>query len=330
MGILNIRQAQRAGARLVVGIAGISGSGKTYSALQLAWGLAGGDASKVGLLDTENRRGSLYADILRGKDGKVHPFLIGDLDAPFSPQRYIDAIKEFQAAGVEVLVIDSVSHEWNGLGGCLDIANTQQKAIHGWRDAKPEHKRFVNVMLQSDMHIIACIRASQKTDWKDPKNPRSLGIMPVQQEEFMFEMTASMMMMDGGRSRDVLKCPADLVEIFGQPGEYSEGYLTAKHGMALRKWVDTGAQVDPRIEHARNTLRTASEQGAAELQKVWRGLPKESRDLLGGECPQDIKAAAEAFDKQRQAKELGGADVAEMNAKILGQQGAQQDGETTS
>ena len=82
MSILNICPAVRTSAKLVIGLAGTSGSGKTYSALQLAYGLAGKDATKVGLLDTENRRGSLYSHVLGNP-----PFLIGDLAAPFSPQR---------------------------------------------------------------------------------------------------------------------------------------------------------------------------------------------------------------------------------------------------
>lgn len=298
MGILNIREAERAGARLVVGIAGISGSGKTFTALQLAWGLAGGDASKVGLLDTENRRGSLYADILKGKGGKVHKFLIGDLDAPFSPQRYIEAILEFQAAGVEVLVIDSVSHEWNGLGGYLDIKDSTPG---GSMKTKPLHKKFVNVLLQSNMHIIACIRASNKMDWTDKKNPRSLGVMPVQQDEFMFEMTASMMMWGGGKSREVMKCPAELVPIFGEAGTMVEGYLTASNGLALRKWVDGGVQLDAQAESARNTLRTIAEQGVKSLNEAWVKLPACVRKGLGGECPQEIMASAQGFDAQRAA-----------------------------
>ena len=111
MSVIQIRKAKREGARLVLGLAGISGTGKTYTALQLAWGLANYDASKVGFLDTENRRGSLYSDALRDGSGVVHEFWIGDLEPPFSPQRYIDAILEFQKHGVEVLVIDSVTHE---------------------------------------------------------------------------------------------------------------------------------------------------------------------------------------------------------------------------
>lgn len=318
MSVINIRKAQRAGARLVIGIAGISGSGKTYSALQLAWGLAGGDASKVGLLDTENRRGSLYADILKDKNGKVHQFMVGDLDAPFSPQRYIDAILEFQAAGVEVLVIDSVSHEWNGLGGVLSIADSQPKSITGWKVAKPQHQRFMNTMLQSDLHIIVCIRATNKTDWKDPKNPKPLGIMPIQQDEFMFEMTASMMMWDGGKTREVMKCPADLVPIFGQAGEVHDGYLTARNGLSLRQWVDGGVSLDPRIENARNTLRTTAEQGVAALNQSWAKLPADVRESLGGSIPHEIMAAAVSFDDQRKLAAGHDSEIDDLNAQILG------------
>lgn len=325
MGVLNIREAERAGARLVIGIAGISGSGKTYSALQMAWGLAGGNAKKVGLLDTENRRGSLYSDILKEKKtGKVHRFMIGDLDAPFSPQRYIDAILEFQKAGVEVLVIDTVSHEWTGLGGVLSMVAAQAKSITGWKIASPEHQRFMNTMLQCDMHIIVCLRATNKVDWSDPKNPKSLGLMPIQRDDFMFEMTASMMMWDGGKSRDILKCPAELAPIFGQAGESVEGFLTPRHGLALREWVDGGVSVDPATEHARNTLRTVAEQGVAALTATWCELPDDVRAALGGSCPEEIKRSAEAFDQQRVAAQPGGADLADLNNQVMGD-GAQVD-----
>ena len=105
MSIIQIRKAERKGARLVVGIAGVSGSGKTFTALQLAYGLAGGDGNKVGFLDTENQRGSLYASeatykqVAASLGMKTLPgaFNIGDLYAPFTPQRYKQAIEEFQA-----------------------------------------------------------------------------------------------------------------------------------------------------------------------------------------------------------------------------------------
>ena len=139
MGILDIREAKRAGSRVVIGIAGPSGSGKTYTALKIAEGMVD-NTKKIGFLDTENKRGSLYADILGS------PFMIGDLFPPFSPARYSEAIKEFQAAGVEVLIVDSVSHEWEGEGGCEDIANNTNSKIANWKGAKSEHKKFMNAL----------------------------------------------------------------------------------------------------------------------------------------------------------------------------------------
>jgi len=105
MGVLNIRPVESGQSKAVIGIAGVSGDGKTYTALLMARGMVN-NATEIGFLDTENKRGSLYADILDGK------FMIGDLYPPFSPTRYAEAIREFQEAGVKVLVIDSVTHEW--------------------------------------------------------------------------------------------------------------------------------------------------------------------------------------------------------------------------
>lgn len=322
MSVLNIRTAEREGARLVVGIAGISGSGKTYTALQIAYGLANFDASKVGLLDTENRRGSLYADILKDEHGKVQKFKVGDLDAPFSPSRYIEAIRQFQKAGVEVLVIDSVSHEWEGLGGCHDIANPPGVTlkIAKWNDAKAEHKRFMNVLLASNMHIIVCIRARNKvkpvkvggkTEFEDQ------GVMPVQEQNFMFELTVSMMMWNGGKVRDVIKS-SGVEHIFGQVGAV-EGYLTAQHGLQLRSWVDGAKELDPEVEAARNALRSISEKGVAAYRDAWVAMPRHLQRALSDDGSHNtLKAAAEAFDLQRSEAKPGGAELDALNNELAG------------
>ena len=287
MSVIQIRKAQREGARMVIGLAGQSGSGKTYSAIQLAYGLAGGVGEKVGFLDTENRRGSLYADIV------TDPFLIGDLYAPFSPQRYIDAILEFQKAGIEVLVIDSVSHEWEGTGGCEEIASASNNKAIGWANAKAQHKRFMNTLLQCDMHIIACIRARDKIDFSDPKNPRPLGVQPICEKNFMFEMTASLMMANGGRSQDVMKCPADLVPILGR----QKGFITQDDGRALRDWIAGGRSLDEGVERHRNGLQSITQQGLAALEAAWKQTPAEVRRSLGREFLEQLKSAAAAFDE---------------------------------
>lgn len=317
MGVLNIREAKREGARLVVGLAGISGSGKTYTALQLAWGLANFDSRKVGLIDAENRRGSLYANCLVDADGVVHPFLVGDLEPPFSPKRYIDAILEFQRAGVEVLVIDSATHEWEGTGGCEEIATAQNPRMPDWSTAKREHKAFMNAALQCNMHIIFCIRAREKVQVQKNAQGKTevipLGIMPVQEKNFMFEMTASLLMHSEGTQQDVMKCPADLVDILGR----GEGYITATDGKALRDWVDGGVKLDPAVEAARATLKTTSEKGLAALEAAFRALPKKIQKALADDGSiGPLKTAAAAFDQQRIDSKPGGQALDDLNNEV--------------
>lgn len=284
-----IRKAQRQGARLLVQLSGVSGSGKTYTALQLAYGLAGNRADKVVMIDTENRRGSLYADSL------PQPFNIIDFYAPFSPGRYIQAIEAACAAGAEVIVIDSVTHEWESEGGCEWIAN--QTRFPDWKRAKAEHKRFMTYMLQCPAHIIACTRAREKVDFSDPKNPRPLGIQPIQEKNFSYEATVSLMMHDQGKRQDVLKCPAELQAVLGR----GHGYLGAADGQALRQWVDGGAKVDPAIEHHRGLLLNVCEQGVAALRAAWTATPSGIQKKLGATFLDQLKASAAEYDAQRQA-----------------------------
>lgn len=305
-----VRVAERQGARLLIQFSGVSGGGKTYSALQLAYGLAGGDASKVIGIDTENRRMSLNANILPN-GGK---FRIIDFFAPFSPDRYIEAIDAACKAGAEVIVIDSVSHEWESEGGCEWIAN--QSRFPDWRTAKAKHKRFMTHLLQSPAHIIACTRAREKVDFTDPKNPVKLGIQPIAEKNFSFEATVSLMMHDQGARQDVLKCPADLQSILGR----GRGYITADDGFALREWVDGGSQVDPEVEKARGMLQNVTEQGMTALQAAWQGLPSAMRKKISkdGRCPDDLKSSAQAFDEMKRGGEGGGESLEKLNNRVMG------------
>lgn len=289
--MFTIENATREGAKLVICLAGVSGGGKTYSALQLAYGLARMDASKVGFLDTENRRGRLYADCLPGKA----KFKIADMIAPFHPDRYIAGIKAFEDAGCEVLIIDSGSHEWNGLGGCDEIANEGNPKVARWNIAKLAHKKFVNHLLQSSMHIIVCLRAQEKVDMKDPRNIKSLGIQPVCEKNFMFEMTASLMMEDNGTKQRVLKCPAELMQHLGRGNDY----LTAVDGFAVRNWVDGGNPIDREIERHRSDLMNTCEYGTEALKRAWEQLPKNVRQALQGEL-ESLKASAASYERHQE------------------------------
>ena len=285
MSIINIRPAERAGAKVVIGIAGQSGSGKTLTALYIARGMVD-HPSKIGFLDTENKRGSLYSDELDGQ------FMIGDLYPPFSPDRYSQAIREFEKAGVKVLVVDSITHEWEGEGGCIDIAENTNSKIADWKKAKAEHKKFMNTLLQADMDIIVCVRAREVMDFRVPSKPVSLGIQPICEKNFMFEMTASVMMYNEGVNQQHLKVPKELKSVFGD----GNGYLGRNTGAGIRAWVNTGAQVDPAVKSWENKLQASASGGMKTLAEVWGQMPKHIQAQLVAHKEQ-CKASAEAYDK---------------------------------
>jgi len=284
VGILNIKPATRSGSKVVIGIAGPSGSGKTFTALKIARGMVS-SPSEIGLLDAENGRGRLYSGILDGQ------FMHADLYAPFSPSRYRQAIKEFQDSGVKVLVIDSASHEWEGDGGCEEIAAASPK-MPNWKLAKSEHKKYMSALLQSNMHIIVCLRAREKTSFSNPKEPQSLGLQPVCEKNFMFEMTASMMMWNEGTQQQFLKMPEALKSVFGD----GNSYLSEKHGKALIDWVNTGDPVDEEFEHWRSVLQMAAGDGVESLNKSASTMPESVKPKMRTVWGQ-LKSSAEEFDR---------------------------------
>ncbi len=297
MGILNIRPAVRAGSKVVIGIAGQSGSGKTLTALYMARGMVD-HAGQIGFLDTENRRGSLYANELDA------PFLIGDLFYPFSPARYLEAIKEFQAAGVKVLVIDSISHEWES--GCAEIAEKpllNGKKMADWKKAKAEHKKFMNVLLQADMDVICCIRAAEKMDFSNPNKPESIGVQPLCEKNFMFEMTASIMMFNEGTYQQHLKVPKDLKTVFGD----GQGYLGQGTGQAIRAWVNSG-ECDHELESWRNRMQLVTNDGLEALKLAWRSMPQEIQAKMQPH-QSSLSASARAIDEGN-APDTSGYDMA--------------------
>lgn len=313
--VIQIRRAIRENARLVIAFCGLSGSGKTRSAIEFGFGLAGYDASALGFLDLENKRGSLYADCLDNhpKNPKKERFWIADLQPPFSPSRLVSAIKQYQDHGVKVLIIDSTSHEWEGEGGAMQIAedNKTKGGKLNWAKGKGEHKKFVNTMLQSDMHIIVCLRAREKTQEKTVNGKvvvESLGIMPIQEKNFMFEMSASLMMYNEGQMQMAYKVPGELRPMLGR----GQGYITAEDGDAVRQWVEGGNKIDQKVEKLRNKLVTESEAGEENLRKKWGMLSEAQQKAVTMEFFNTLLAAAAEYDLQRKdAKdsEAGGADV---------------------
>lgn len=194
---------------LLIGLAGGTGGGKTFSAMRLASGIAG--AKPFAVIDTEAGRAKHYADQFK--------FDHGDLAAPFSPQAYAEAIFAADAAKYPCIVVDSMSHEWAGEGGVLEMHDAELDRMAGddwkkreackmaaWIRPKTDHKKMVQRLLQVRAHLILCFRAEEKIEMvKDEETKkmvivakRSLtginGWIPVCEKSLPFELTTSFLL----------------------------------------------------------------------------------------------------------------------------------------
>lgn len=308
MSTIQIEPAVREGSPIIIGLASQSGEGKTFTALLLAYGLAGRDPTRIGILDTENKRARLYADIFKQEFNDDRQFNWAGLYPPFTPDRYCEAIKEFQQAGVSVLVIDSVTHEWEGEGGCHDYAwrkkaNNQDRKVADWSGAKKKHKRFVNVMLQSNMHIVACVRAREKTKMNTVDGDvvyTECGLQPIQEKGFIYEMTSSVMLSNQGCAQDIIKVPRDLMPIMGR----GDGPLKVEDGEKLIQWLNGAPKkLDPKIEGHKNFLVSSAASGMKTLEDAWSALDAKTKKAVGGQPFLDtLKESAAAFEASQPGK----------------------------
>ena len=181
---MELQVAKRKQAKIKLGIQGCSGSGKTMSALLMAYGLCG-DWGKIAVIDTENYSASLYAHL--------GGFKVLNIAAPFSPEKCIEAIQLCESASIEVIIIDSISHEWEGAGGILEIhSNMQGNSFTNWAKLTPRHNGFVQAILQSPCHVIGTIRTKQEyvlSEKNGKQVPEKVGLKGVTREGLDYEFT---------------------------------------------------------------------------------------------------------------------------------------------
>lgn len=205
---ISFGRAIRTNVNLLIGVAGASGSGKTFSALRMASGIS--DGAPFAVIDTERGRSKHYAD--------QFTFDVAELDAPFSPARYLEAIESADKAGYPCIVVDSMSHSWAGEGGCMDMQEAEftrltkgkeERAdafkLLSWAMPKQEHKRMLYGLLKVRAHVILCFRAEPKVEIKKengktvivPKTTLTSadGWVPICEKSLPFELTASALLM---------------------------------------------------------------------------------------------------------------------------------------
>ena len=182
----NFRKAERRKAKLRLAITGPAGSGKTYGALLIAQGLGG----RIAMIDTENGSGDLYS--------AVCDYDILNINAPFDPRKYIQAIHDAESEGYDVLIIDSLSHCWISEGGLLDIkeqlaSSGKYNSFSAWSKVTPLQNKLIEAMLTSKCHIIATMRS--RTDYVQVVNDkgrteiRKVGLAPVQRDGMDYEFS---------------------------------------------------------------------------------------------------------------------------------------------
>lgn len=226
---MELRKAQKSKSKLRVGLAGTSGSGKTYSALLLASGLT--DWSKICIIDTENGSADLYE--------KLGEYNVITLKAPFSPERYIEAIQTAEDAGMEVIIIDSITHEWDGEGGCLEIVDKLGGRYQDWGKVTPRHQKFIQSILQSTCHIITTVRKKQDYAMTQDTNGRlkveKKGLKEITREGFEYELTLSFDI----AQNHLATTSKDRTSIFMDKPEF---LITAETGKTLKEWAEKGIE----------------------------------------------------------------------------------------
>lgn len=226
------RKAERKQARLRLALTGPSGSGKTLSALLMAQGLGG----TIAVIDTERGSSELYSDQVE--------FDVMQLNPPYSPERYIEAIRGAEAAGYTTLIIDSYSHEWTGAGGCLEINDQIARAKYkgntwsAWNETTPRHRALTDAILASPLHIICTMRSKTETVQGEGKKILKLGMKTEQRDGTDYEFTVVLDLTHDGHEAVASK---DRTRLFHQPE-----LIGIETGQKLLAWLNDGASPEQR------------------------------------------------------------------------------------
>ena len=251
-------------------LGGSSGSGKTYSALRLATGLAKKCGSGIAAIDTEAGRIRYYANEFDFSDMQ--------LTEPFTPEKYIEAINEAVDSGFKVLIIDSISHEWNY---CVDIHDKMSgNSWTNWSRVTPRHDAFMEKILQAPIHIIATVRGKDEyvlEEKNGKQTPKKVGLGFKQRDGVEYNYTATFNI---AQDTHIAEATKDNTHIF--EGRYE--VLTEKDGEALYDWANSGVEAPFNISKAQqDIINLATELGGSKDPDV----TKATIDILGEANPKN-------------------------------------------
>jgi hypothetical protein len=208
---------------------GPSGSGKTYSSLLLGYGLTK-DWSKIAVIDSENHSSELYSDL-----GSYNVLNL----TSYSPENYIQAIEACGQAGMQVIIIDSISHEWEYI---LEAhASLPGNSFTNWQKIGLRHKAFIQSILSSKAHIIATTRTKQEyvlNSLNGKMFPEKVGLKAIQREGLDYEFT---LVFDLNMKNSATASKDRTGLFFGKP----EQRLTIDVGKSIYNWCNSGSEITP-------------------------------------------------------------------------------------
>lgn len=309
-------KAVRKRARLRLGITGPSGSGKTFSGLLICKGLGG----RTAVIDTEHGSASLYSHLF--------DFDVLELAAPYSPERYIEAMKAAEEAGYDNLLVDSITHEWSGIGGVLalnqQIAESRFKGNtwSAWNVMTPRHDKFMDSITQSPMHIVATMRSKTETAQEEVngrKVVRKLGMKNEQREGAEYNFTLIFELVHDGHWALAAK---DRTGLFAGTDPH---IISEETGKKLLAWLNSGAEPAQAEQVAKDAVvwqewakkfladyKAAADISVAEMDRVYEAEKAKHEELKG------VSEKLYAFVME------SGAKIAEEAAKKREQQNQQQ------
>lgn len=240
-----IRKASREKKKIKGLLSASSGAGKTKGALRLAYGLVG-DWEKICVIDTENKSADLYAD--------MGSYSVLELNPPYTPEAYMKALKDVEDSGFEVVIIDSITHEWAGEGGCLELHNKLGGTFKEWGKVTPRHNQFINAILKSNCHVLCTVRRKEEytqTQGNDGKQKVvKLGLQEITRDGFTYEMD---FVFEIDNSTHLTTCTKDRTQLFVERDSF---LITEETGVELRDWSNSGKERD-RLGDALGEIRVA-------------------------------------------------------------------------
>ncbi|GGZ56434.1 AAA family ATPase [Mesonia mobilis] len=263
---MKLNKAQRKQVKLRLGLSGPSGYGKSYSSLLLAFGITN-DWSKIAIIDTENNSANLYAHL--------GDFNVLQLNDPYSPERYIEAIKICENANIEVIIIDSITHEWQGKGGCLQIHEQLGGRFQDWNKVSPRHQAFIDSILQSTAHIITTTRRKVDYSLDTISNGRTRvvkhGTKEITREGFEYELTANFELIN---DKHLVRASKDRTGLFMDKPEF---IISKATGKKLIQWCNEGVSFQKASEEVE---RCETTEGLKHLYNKYSSLQKQLYPLI--------------------------------------------------